>query len=100
MRYSADIPWVEVQQGSGGWIGRCTVCGETRGGRAGLRASGEISSFAMRHRAHTAPAGSIGLGDVVAAIAKPIAALLGRKPCTPCEARRRALNRARIPRPW
>lgn len=46
----------------------------------------------VREHAHS------GAGDAVAAVAKPIARMLGLKEnCTPCEQRRRALNAAL---PW
>lgn len=95
--YSPEIPWVLVAPVAElGWATEyevmCTVCG-ARGHVAG----GELTyAFARAHQAHTAGPRSIGLGDAVAAVAKPIARFFGQKPCTPCEARRHALNNARI----
>lgn len=91
MQFSEKIPWVDVS----GNVARCTVCGQHGGG-----SPGDIHSFASRHSAHTAPRGFLGLGDVIAKVAKPIAAAFGKKPCSPCEARRNALNHARVRRFW
>jgi hypothetical protein len=95
--YSPEIPWVLVTPVEQlGWTTKyevmCTVCG-ARGLAVG---SEPARGFAMAHRAHTAGPRAVGLGDAVAAVAKPIARFFGQKPCTPCEARRHALNNARI----
>lgn len=51
-------------------------------------------AFVAEHSEHRARAGSLGIGDAIARIAKPIAQALGLSPsCTPCERRRRQLNR-------
>ncbi len=90
--YSPEIPWVLAAEGPGHYEVMCTVCG-TRGH---VTTTNNVGNFAEHHRAHRAPSG-LGLGDAVAAVAKPIARLFGQKtPCTPCEARRHALNNARI----
>lgn len=97
MQFSPEIPWVEVSRPSAGAVqARCTVCG------AQVVASmpAAVAVFATRHQTHTAPPGFLGLGDLVAKVAKPIAAALGKKPCSPCEARRNALNHARIRALW
>lgn len=96
-RFSAQIPWVLVQSGDNRVDVTCEVCGDTvnfmggEGDRVLL-----TGMFADQHAAHRAPTGSFGLGDLVAKVAKPIAALFGKsEPCSPCEARRRALNQLR-----
>lgn len=43
-------------------------------------------------RAEAAAAGSFGLGDAVATVAKPVANLLGIKNCAPCQRRQAMLN--------
>ena len=90
-RFSPEIPWVLVAHhaGTGSYAAACQVC------RAQIDGLGQaqIAQFAQTHRVHQAPAGSMRLGDAVAAIAKPIAKAVGMDPnCTPCEARRRMLN--------
>ncbi len=94
-RYSPEIPWVLVAESGSPRSARvsCTVCGD--GGIVMLPA---IGHFAAQHAEHRSPAGTIGLGDVVASVAKPIAGALGMAPCTPCEERRRALNAVHVGR--
>lgn len=96
-RFSPEIPWVLIAAGRthGGEI-YCEVCGE----RAWVGDRQSVDAFVYSHREHTAGDGYIGAGDAFAAIAKPIANAFGAAPCTPCEARRRALNQFRFPRPW
>lgn len=96
-RYSAQIPWVLVEPSHAGYNVRCEVCGV-----GGIATPEQVPPFVQAHAQHRSPQG-FGLGDAIAAIAKPIARAFGQKePCTPCEARRRALNAAvpRVPRPW
>jgi hypothetical protein len=88
--FSAEIPWVLVEPHPQGGLGvLCDVCGE----EGYLSTAGEVSQFAAHHVRHQAPAGSLRLGDAVAAVAGPVARAFGKAPCTPCEARRRSLNR-------
>lgn len=68
----------------------CEVCGAQGAGDLG-----QVTAFAGAHRVHQAPRGSFRLGDAVAAVAKPIARAFGQTPCTPCEARQRAMNALR-----
>jgi hypothetical protein len=97
-RFSPEIPWVLVHtypDGSyGGYAFNCEVCGDRN---VGTHAA--LTNFASAHRLHAAPQGSLGIGDAVAAVAKPFARAVGIDPnCTPCEARRRMLNQLRWPR--
>lgn len=99
-RYSEQIPWVSVHLSRWNDLApeeyqvKCEVCGAS-----GLGTAEQVAQFAQMHANHQGNAGSLRLGDAVAAVAKPIAKAFGRKPCTPCEARRRALNNA-FPNPW
>lgn len=87
-RFSPEIQWVLVDPRQNGIDAYCEVCGV-----GGLqRSSHDVASFAQAHRTHQAPKGSLRLGDAFAAVAKPIARAMGQKPCSPCEARRRAMN--------
>ena len=96
LEFSPEIPWVLVAQVDREFEVSCIVCGAF----AYLYDEHGVGEFAGLHRAHTAGEGHLGLGDVVAAIAKPIASVFGSEPCTPCEARRRALNAARMRWPF
>lgn len=90
-RFSPEIPWVWVQRRQGYDV-RCEVCGAT----AFDLGTEDVAAFAQGHRVHQAPQGSMRLGDAVAAVAKPVARAFGMDPnCTPCEARRRAMNSVR-----
>lgn len=95
-KYSIEIPWVLVEGSPGAFGVVCSVCGE----RAYLDSPNDVAGFAYAHAEHTAGEGYLGMGDAVAAIAKPVAKFFGQAPCTPCEARRRALNQARVRFPW
>jgi len=87
-----QVRWILWQQTTTGFVARCDVCGASTS--AGTPQG--VDAFAAEHQAHQSPApGHLGLGDVMAAGTKA----LGIEPCTPCEARRRALN-ARFPRLW
>jgi hypothetical protein len=90
-RFSPDIQWVLVgAKGGGAFDLYCEVCG----GGGTNQSAGAATAFAQAHRVHQAPQGSLRLGDAFAAIAKPVARAVGIDPnCTPCEARRRAMNR-------
>ncbi len=88
-RFSPDIPWVLVELGSGAAMVECEIC-QARQIVTNVTA---VNGFAAAHRVHTAPEGSLRLGDAFAAVAKPVARAFGLAPnCTPCEARRRAMN--------
>jgi hypothetical protein len=94
-RFSPEIPWVAVAAvGPGTYLAECEVCGASASGDPGV-----VAAFGQAHQAHTAN-GYMGLGDAIAAVAKPIARAFGQEPCTPCEARRRALNEAARVRRW
>ena len=93
-RFSEQIPWVLVQQNGVALGAYCEVCHQQTAG-----SPQQIAQFAQAHANHQGNQGHLRLGDAVAAIAKPIAQAFGRQPCTPCEARRRALNTA-VPNPW
>lgn len=96
-RFSPELPWVLVHPSPhGGFFMTCEVCGEEGHGMDHR----EAHAFAYQHREHTAGEGYVGAGDAFAAVAKPIARAMGKEPCTPCEARRRAMNQIRLPWPW
>lgn len=79
-----QVPWVKCQQVSPGVFQcRCDVCGTMGGGP-----TPQADAFAAGHREHRAPSTHYGLGDLVARATKAV----GIEPCTPCEARRRAMN--------
>jgi len=75
---------------------RCEVCGAT----ATLIPS-QADEFSRQHAQHrSASPTHMGLGDVVAKVAQPVARMLGRPDtCTPCEKRKQALNAA-LPAFW
>ena len=88
-RFSVEIPWVLVDARGGGVFDLyCEVCGDG----ALQRTAAVAGTFAQAHSVHQSPRGSFRLGDAIAAVAKPVAKAMGKQPCTPCEARRRALN--------
>lgn len=88
-----EWPWIEFQQTPRGIDIVCTVCG--------LRPKCTLTpaaadQFARAHAEHVSAAQShYGMGDLIARATKAV----GISPCTPCEARRRALNQ-RFPRMW
>lgn len=84
------VPWVLVQN-QGSYIHcYCKICGL----RAHAVTEHDLDAFMDAHEAHqSASPTHLGAGDVIAAATKR----LGVTPCSPCEARRRALNQA-IPR--
>jgi hypothetical protein len=91
-KYSAELPWIIVNDAGpyGPEIG-CQLCGAIE---SGPYVNAQIFAAGHEHHERFEAAGR-GLGDVVGAIARPIARLLGIDPdCAPCEARRRALNQA------
>jgi hypothetical protein len=92
-RFSQQIPWVLVAQSVGGYDVHCEACGA-----GGHVPPTHLQEFVSTHSNHQSSQGT-GLGDAIAAVAKPIARAFGQKPCSPCEARRRALNAA-VPRVW
>lgn len=95
--YGPEIPWVRVGQDRfGGYRMDCTACGAV----AIAGSVGGVEQFATHHAEHTAGPRHVGLGDAVAKLAKPVARAVGKKPCTPCERRRQALNAVRLRRPW
>jgi len=91
-----EIPWVRVLVRPDVYMATCEACN----GVMTSHEAADVDVFAATHTTHHAPAGYFGLGDAVAAIAKPIARAFGKAPCTPCEARQRALNEMRVRRPW
>lgn len=95
--YSPDIPWVQVCQAPG--VPSQVACHACRV-QADVQFQDEVEAFAAAHHVHTAGPDHVGLGDLIAGVAKPVASLFGKAPCTPCEARRRAANQLRFRRPW
>ncbi len=92
MNRHPQIQWVFWQPTTAGFVVRCGACGaQTSVGSPGL-----VDAFARDHAQHTSPArGHYGAGDLVAGATKA----LGMQSCTPCEARRHALNQA-LPKLW
>lgn len=79
-----QAPWVSANPSPEGIVVHCSRCGAL----ATVATPNQANQIALQHRQH-------GLGDVVAAATKAV----GIKPCTPCEARQRALN-GWFPRVW
>lgn len=87
-----QAPWIEYAQTARGIVIACSVCNT----KAGPLLPAQADQFAQAHAEHRSQAAShYGLGDAIAAATKAV----GITPCTPCEARRRALNQA-VPRFW
>jgi len=87
-----QVQWIIFQPMAGGWYElRCEACG----GQATLHGS-RADAFTRAHAQHqSASPTHRGLGDAVAAVAKPLARLMGRpESCLPCEQKRHALNAA------
>ena len=84
-----NVSWVSCNVlGPGIFQCACTVCG-ARMAQAGSNQAAD--AFARTHAAHQSAAPThYGLGDLVA----KATGALGIKPCSPCEARRRAMNGA------
>jgi len=89
--------WLTVQPQLGGYYVACSICRV-----AGTLAPAEAQHFAQQHSVHrSASPTHFGAGDAVAAFAKPVARAFGMpENCTPCEARRRMLNRMVPAVPW
>jgi hypothetical protein len=87
-----QAPWIEFVKSPEGIAIRCTVC-QTAAVRL---APQQADQFVRNHTEHRSDAAShYGAGDLVARATKA----MGITPCTPCEARRRALNEM-FPRAW
>lgn len=85
-----NVPWVTCGPSIGGssWWCKCTVCGADMGQFGSAQAA---DMFARVHSAHqSASPTHYGLGDLIAKATSAV----GIKPCSPCEARRRAMNGA------
>lgn len=84
-----NVSWIVCDQNAPGVFRcACQICGASMQSPGSGQAADQ---FARVHSAHSSPAASpthYGAGDL---IAKATGAL-GIKPCSPCEARRRALN--------
>lgn len=92
MNAHPQVRWVQWIQSPQGFQFQCTACGAT--GQA--RTPQGVDAFAQAHAEHrSAAAGYYGAGDAVAAATKA----LGIESCSPCEARRRAMN-GWLPRLW
>lgn len=80
-------PWVTCGRTSDRWECVCTGCGAEA-----VTSDGAHQSFL---EGHAGCGGATGLGDVVAAVAKPVARAVGLPAdCVPCARRRAKLNRA------
>jgi len=85
-----NVSWVLCGQSIGGssWQCSCQVCGAQMGSFGSAQAA---DAFARVHSAHqSASPTHYGLGDLIAKATSAV----GIKPCSPCEARRRAMNGA------
>lgn len=92
MNAHPSVRWVLWELSPQGFELRCSVCGATA--RAGDPRGAD--AFAHAHAEHQSPArGYYGAGDAVAAATKA----LGMQTCTPCEARRQAMNNL-LPKVW
>lgn len=82
-----NVSWITCDAIAGGlFVCRCDVCGVAMQGPAPAM---QADAFARAHAAHeSASPTHYGLGDLAARATSAI----GIKPCSPCEARRRALN--------
>lgn len=88
-----QIPWVLWQRTTTGFAVHCRACKAS----AAAGTPEGVDAFAGAHQQHqSASPTHYGAGDLVARATKAMG--LG-KPCTPCEARRAALN-ARFPQLW
>ena len=93
--YSREIPWVRFERvPNQPFYVECAVCGI-----AGSGDTAGVHAFAAQHQVHQPVEDYVPLGDAVARVAQPIARAFHMAPCTPCEARRRALNRT-VKKSW
>jgi hypothetical protein len=87
-----QVQWIVWQRTTQGFAARCQACGASA--TAGTPEG--VDAFAAAHQEHrSASPGHYGAGDLVARATKA----LGMETCSPCEARRQALNQ-RFPRFW
>lgn len=87
-----QVSWILWQRTTGGFSARCEACGAT----VSAPSPQGVDAFAQAHLEHRSPAqGHYGAGDLVARATKA----LGIAACSPCEARRQAMNQA-FPRVW
>lgn len=91
MQRHPQAPGVVFRPVPGGFHIACERCQV-----GGVFAPAGANTFAAQH----ARCGSVGAGDAVAAVAKPVARALGLDPdCSPCAQRQAALNRM-FPHLW
>lgn len=80
------VAWVNcVQVAPGQFRCVCTVCNAQMDAAAPAQGA---DMFARVHSEHKAAPTHYGIGDMIAGVTKAV----GIKPCSPCEARRRAMN--------
>lgn len=92
MQQHPAVRWITYQQLTQGFVVRCQACGA----QGTVGSPQQVDAFAQQHTEHrSASPQHYGAGDLVNRATKA----LGIETCTPCEARRRALN-ARFPRLW
>lgn len=92
MNRHPQVQWVLWQPTTAGFVVRCSACGA----QGSVGTPQLVDTFAAQHQEHRSPAqGHYGAGDLVARATSA----LGIQPCTPCEARRAALNQA-LPKLW
>lgn len=96
MQRHPAVQWIVFQPVQGGVHLRCEACGATA-----TLAPSQADAFSRQHAQHrSASPTHLGLGDVVAKVAQPVARMLRRpESCTPCEQRKHALN-AVMPAVW
>lgn len=90
------VPWIRYAARGAGVHVVCVACRTET-----VTVPADADAFVARHAAHqSASPTHHGLGDLVAKVAAPVARALGLPAqCTPCEARRAAMN-ARLPAVW
>lgn len=87
-----QAPWIEFTQTARGIVIGCNVCQA----KAGPLTPAAADQFSRAHYEHRSTSSAhYGMGDAIAAATKAV----GITPCTPCEARRRALNQL-FPKVW
>lgn len=86
-----QFEWIFTRRTLGGFELHCALC------RTGaILTQDQAAQFINQHSAHRSSSPTHhGAGDALAAVAKPLARLFGRKAgCLPCERRRAQMNQA------
>lgn len=86
-----SAPWIKASPRGHYYHVYCEACGA----QALATSRIDLNAFAMQHANHYSEPGWVGAGDAV----HEAASALGIETCTPCEKRRRRMNRW-LPRLW